>query len=157
MKIAKIINGEILIQSIYETFPNVSFPESGVPDSFLQENNLYKVVESIAFNPETQTLRLLYIPVLRDNIVFTVDVISKTNEEIKSEKMLKIRQQRNIHLSESDIYVTIDRWETYSEDKKTAWRQYRQALRDLPQLVVDLDLVSWPVSPNNQQVGQQIN
>jgi hypothetical protein len=85
--------------------------------------------------------------VLVDNLVYTVVVFAKTEEEIKSDKLLKVRQYRNDLLNASDNYVTIDRWETYSEDKKFAWRQYRQALRDLPQYTEDLDNILWPVSP----------
>ena len=29
MKVAKLINGEFFIQSIYEMYPNVSFPREG--------------------------------------------------------------------------------------------------------------------------------
>jgi hypothetical protein len=34
-----------------------------------------------------------------------------------------------------------------SAEKKSAWANYRQALRDLPEEVQDLDAVEWPVSP----------
>jgi hypothetical protein len=147
MKVATIIDNNITIQNIYEMYPHVSFPDTGVPDSFLQENNLYRVIDTLPYNPETQIFNLLDKPVLVDNLVYTVVVFAKTEEEIKSDKLLKVRQYRNDLLNASDNYVTIDRWETYSEDKKFAWRQYRQALRDLPQYTEDLDNILWPVSP----------
>ena len=128
-------------------FPDVSFPDVGIPDEFLQTHNLYKVLEYIPHNPETQIFKLLDKPVLKDNIVYTVEVLDKTDAEIKSDKLLKVRQYRNELLNASDNYVTIDRWETYTEDKKFAWRQYRQDLRDIPQYAEDLDNISWPVSP----------
>jgi hypothetical protein len=160
MKVAKIINNEFLIQSIYEMFPNISFPDIGVPDLFLEENSLYRVIDSITYNPETQIFRLLEKPLLIDNTVYTVEIIAKTTEEIKSEKLLKVRKFRDDLLNISDIYVTIDRWETYSEDKKNAWRQYRQDLRDLPQTIQDLDNINWPIKPgtnNNQTIQDLIN
>ena len=148
MKVAKIINNSIYIQSIFVMFPNVSFPDVGVPDVFLQTHNLYKVIEFIPHNPETQIFNLLDEPVLKDNIVYTGEVLNKTDEVIKSDKLIKIKQYRNELLNESDSYVTIDRWEAYSDAQKTAWRQYRQSLRDIPQSADDLDNIVWPIKPN---------
>lgn len=129
-------------------FPNVSFPDVGIPDEFLQTHNLYKVLEYIPHNPETQIFKLLDEPVLKDNIVYTGEVLNKTDEVIKSGKLIKVKQYRNELLNESDSYVTIDRWEAYSDAQKTAWRQYRQSLRDIPQSADDLDNIVWPIKPN---------
>ena len=120
MKVAKIINNSIYIQSI--------FTDIGIPDEFLQTHNLYKVIEFIQYNPETQIFNLLDEPVLKDNIVYTCIVLDKTDAEIKSDKLIKIKQYRDELLNESDSYVTIDRWEAYSEEQKILWRQYRQSL-----------------------------
>jgi len=148
MKVAKIINNSIYIQSIFVMFPHVSFPDVGIPDEFLQTHNLYKVIEFIQYNPETQIFNLLDEPVLKDNIVYTCIVLDKTDAEIKSDKLIKIKQYRNELLNESDGYVTIDRWEAYSDEQKTAWRQYRQSLRDIPQNVNNPDNITWPIKPN---------
>ena len=148
MKVAKIINNSIYIQSIFVMFPNVSFPDVGIPDEFLQTHNLYKVIEFIQYNPETQIFNLLDEPVLKDNIVYTCIVLDKTDAEIKSDKLIKIKQYRNELLNESDSYVTIDRWEAYSDEQKTEWRQYRQSLRDIPQIVNNPDNITWPIKPN---------
>jgi len=148
MKVAKIINNSIYIQSIFVIFPNVSFPDVGVPDVFLQTHNLYKVIEFIPHNPETQIFKLLDEPVLKDNIVYTGEVLNKTDEVIKSGKLIKVKQDRNELLNESDSYVTIDRWEAYSDAQKTAWRQYRQSLRDIPQNANNPDNITWPIKPN---------
>ena len=148
MKVAKIINNSIYIQSIFVIFPNVSFPDVGVPDVFLQTHNLYKVIEFIPHNPETQIFKLLDEPVLKDNIVYTGEVLNKTDEVIKSGKLIKVKQDRNELLNESDSYVTIDRWEAYSDEQKTAWRQYRQSLRDIPQNANNPDNITWPIKPN---------
>ena len=148
MKVAKIINNSIYIQSIFMMFPDVSFPDIGIPDEFLQTHNLYKVIEFIQYNPETQIFNLLDEPVLKDNIVYTCIVLDKTDAEIKSDKLIKIKQYRNELLNESDSYVTIDRWEAYSDEQKTAWRQYRQSLRDIPQNANNPDNIAWPIKPN---------
>lgn len=148
MKVAKIINNSIYIQSIFMMFPDVSFPDIGIPDEFLQTHNLYKVIEFIQYNPETQIFNLLDEPVLKDNIVYTCIVLDKTDAEIKSDKLIKIKQYRDELLNESDSYVTIDRWEAYSEEQKILWRQYRQSLRDIPQTTNNPDNIVWPIKPN---------
>lgn len=61
--------------------------------------------------------------------------------------MPDIRRQRNTRLQESDVYVPPDRWETYTEEKKQEWKDYRQALRDFPQTVTDPTNVVWPAKP----------
>jgi hypothetical protein len=52
------------------------------------------------------------------------------------------RNLRNLKLAESDWIETAP----MSEELKTAWREYRQALRDLPEDVVNYD-VEWPLPP----------
>ena len=39
------------------------------------------------------------------------------------------------------------RWEAMTEGQKQAWRAYRQALRDIPQVFTDPEDVIWPVPP----------
>jgi hypothetical protein len=53
-----------------------------------------------------------------------------------------VRHLRNVKLAESDWIETAP----MSEELKTAWREYRQALRDLPEGVVDYNVV-WPTPP----------
>ena len=148
MKVATIINNSIYIESVYTMFPNVSFPDIGIPAEFLQNHKLYKVIEVIPYNTETQVFNLLEKPILKDNIVYTGEVLDKTDESIKSDKLIKIKQYRNELLNESDNYVTIDRWEAYSEEQKILWRQYRQSLRDIPQTTNNPDNIVWPIKPN---------
>ena len=148
MNIAKLINNNIVIQNIYEMYPNVSFPDIGVPDSFLQENDLYKVVEFLPHDEATQNYHLLPTPITEDNIVYTVAVTPKTNEEIREYKLMKIRGRRNELLNASDIEVTIDKWENYSAEIKDAWRTYREDLRNIPQSNQDLDNINWPTNPS---------
>lgn len=58
-----------------------------------------------------------------------------------------IRARRNLLLRESDIYVLPDRWDSYTTAKKNAWKNYRQALRDLPETTVDPKNPVWPKKP----------
>lgn len=52
------------------------------------------------------------------------------------------RHLRNVKLSESDWTESAP----MSEELKEQWREYRQALRDLPDGVVDYN-IEWPVPP----------
>jgi len=56
-----------------------------------------------------------------------------------------IRIQRDYLLSESDWIVT--KAQELSTDIPTAWKEYRQALRDLPANTTDTWNPPWPVKP----------
>jgi|TARA_A100001518_G_C1226482_1_gene76210 hypothetical protein len=62
----------------------------------------------------------------------------KTEEE--SMKPTMAREQRNILLSESDVYALADRI-------TDEWRTYRQALRDVPLQAGFPDDITWPTKP----------
>ncbi|OIV42279.1 hypothetical protein BKM63_11400 [Flavobacterium johnsoniae] len=55
-----------------------------------------------------------------------------------------LRTTRNILLTESDWTQVED--SPLSEEKKTEWKNYRQALRDLTDLD-DLTTIAWPSKP----------
>lgn len=62
-------------------------------------------------------------------------------------EMISLRKTRDELLAESDLYVLPDRWNTYTEEKKAEWTAYRQALRDLPETVIDVFNPVWPERP----------
>tara|TARA_R100001086_G_C11606484_1_gene194632 strand:+ start:209 stop:463 length:255 start_codon:yes stop_codon:yes gene_type:complete len=66
--------------------------------------------------------------------------IATRNAEQESMKSIMARQERNILLSESDVYALADRI-------TDEWRTYRQALRDVPLQAGFPDNISWPVKP----------
>lgn len=69
--------------------------------------------------------------------------IPKTSEELAEEARL----QRDLLLVDSDKNVLPDRWASMSSEQQTAWSQYRQALRDLPnQNNFPLE-INWPTKP----------
>jgi hypothetical protein len=63
-------------------------------------------------------------------------------------KWVVIRKKRDRLLNESDIFVFPDRWNVMTEEQKTAWQNYRQALRDIPQTFSLPDEVVWPSKPS---------
>jgi hypothetical protein len=107
-------------------------------------------VETISENKEIFSSSSLEI--FDDKVVETVITRDKTKEEITIEKQNEIKNQlqiirenRNNLLKESDILVLIDKWETYTEEKKQKIKTYRQELRDLPNNIKDPFSVTFPV------------
>lgn len=75
---------------------------------------------------------------------------SRTHEEAKPHKWKEVRFDRDMLLAESDTEsnaVFLDRWNAMSEQQKTDWTTYRQALRDIPQDFEDPFEVVWPTKP----------
>ena len=58
-----------------------------------------------------------------------------------------MRSTRDNLLRDSDIYVLPDRWDDYTDAKKTEWKTYRQNLRDLPETTTDINNINWPSKP----------
>ena len=73
--------------------------------------------------------------------------IPPTQAELDAKQMEVVRAKRDTLLRESDILVLPDRWDAYTDAKRKAISDYRQALRDLPDNVTDPFNVVWPVKP----------
>lgn len=77
--------------------------------------------------------------------------IPPTSEELSTEEYCKnngfkeLRLERNRRLRDSDFSQLSD--SPLTTEDKTAWKTYRQALRDLPQNIEDPLTVAWPVAP----------
>jgi hypothetical protein len=147
MKVAFLSNNKWVIDSIFKLYPHVGFPDVGVQDDFLEENNLYKVVEYIDHDTAQRKIITLDTPKLINGKVYTVELIDKSLEEINETKWQKIRSVRNSLLQASDIYILADRWEKYDANTKKLWSDYRQSLRDLPMSFSNPDEVIWPDKP----------
>ena len=64
-----------------EVFKNVSFPASGVPDSFLAEEGALKVSLYKPYDSETQVL-VSCEPYVEDGFAYTVKVVDKSEIEV---------------------------------------------------------------------------
>ena len=73
---------------------------------------------------------------------------SSYDTEIHNHNMMIFRRERNERLEKSDNLVYPDRWAAMNDDTKTAWTNYRQALRDLPANTADPTDVTWPTKPS---------
>ena len=147
MKVATYIDNKWIIDSIFKLYPYIGFPDVGVQDDFLQENNLYKVIEYINYDPIYKNLVNLETPKLINDLVYTVELVDNSEEEINNIKWQKIRNLRNSALQVSDVYVLTDRWEKYDQATKDLWGNYRQSLRDLPINFIKPEDVVWPIKP----------
>jgi hypothetical protein len=147
MKVAFFLNNSWVVDSIFNLYPHISFPDTGVPIDFLEENNLYKVVEYIDHDTMQKKIITLDAPKLINGKIYTVELIDKTLQEINENKWQKIRSIRNSLLQASDIYILTDRWEKYDQNTKNIWSNYRQQLRDLPTSFTNPDEVIWPIKP----------
>ena len=59
----------------------------------------------------------------------------------------RVRDRRDALLTQSDILVLPDRWNSYTEQKQNALSAYRQALRDIT-TQSDPSNIDWPTLPN---------
>ena len=146
-RVAKLINNEFVIDDIRIFYPNVSFPTEGLTKEIIDSFETYEVVERL---PCLNIEKIINIPATlkEDRKVYTVDVVPKTKEELDQEKFIEVRQTRVVLLDVSDIYVVSDRWDQYTEEKKSEWRIYRQTLRDLPQIYANnIHSVVYPQMP----------
>ena len=73
----------------------------------------------------------------------------KSDEELKEDSFNRLRGRRNELIAKSDWTQMPD--SPLTDTQKTAWADYRQALRDLPQNVGEITSLAdvvWPIPPN---------
>ena len=83
---------------------------------------------------------------LKAELVDDAWVISLDVDTVTAAAWTALRAQRNSLLAASDWTQLQDAH--LSAEKKSAWADYRQALRDLPENATDPTQVTWPVSPS---------
>lgn len=145
MQYAIISNNTITkMGTMYELFPNISFPVSGPESNFIIDNNLVSVkyYEEI----DSNTFKLTSTePYLKGNVVYTYQVVAKTQDDYDNEAYgasLHIREQRNQLLKDSDWTQVED-----TSANKAVWAIYRKALRDITTQEGFPFNVTWPDIP----------
>ena len=73
------------------------------------------------------------------------EVQTKYDEVIAAEPLNLVREVRNQKLAETDWVVTMHK--ELGTNIPTAWKTYRQALRDITDDATSLDDVTWPEKP----------
>ena len=140
-----IVDGSTVTKSgtIYELFPNVSFPKSGAPASFISDNNMLEITEWISTTKPDQKLTKVDVYV-QDGKAYDCKVETCTEEEKNvaiASQWQNIRFERDEKLKETDWRASSDL--TLSD----AWKNYRQALRDVPSQS-DPFAITWPTEPS---------
>ena len=140
-----IVDGSTVTKSgtIYELFPNVSFPKSGAPASFISDNNMLEITEWISTTKPDQKLTKVDVYV-QDGKAYDCKVETCSEEEKNAaiaSQWSNIREERDEKLKETDWRASSDL--TLSD----AWKNYRQALRDVPSQS-DPFAITWPTEPS---------
>ena len=130
--------------TIQQLFPNTSFSIGGPNPDFLTANNVVELVENLSYTVPTQKITTVD-PYLENGKVYTVKVESTSTEELtilKNNQWQNVRQERDMLLKETDWRASTDL--TLSDD----WKNYRQALRDIPSTQSDPFNITWPTEPS---------
>jgi len=114
---------------------------SGYEDAFVVDNDATAVNGEMCFQSPK------HFPVNKANKTVSFDQ-SAFDADKNTMNMRYLRDKRNDRLLATDIVVLPDRWAAMNDDKKTAWTNYRQALRDLPANTADPANPTWPTEPS---------
>ena len=130
--------------TIQELFPNTSFSGRTPNASFLADNNVVELVETLSYTTPAQKLSVVDAYV-NGGKVYNVKVESTTTDEqtaLSTEQWAEIRTVRDQLLSETD-------WRASSDlTLPDVWKTYRQALRDIPSTQSDPFNITWPTKPS---------
>jgi len=157
-------NGEI--KQYFESLPTywetetesyVGFNLSENNLSWLKERGWYPVRKvQIDIDTNLSTVESYHYEI-SDNEVIETPIIrnftAKEIEDLKFDSFLSFltttRHLRDYKLKESDWTQMPDVQEGKSESWKTAWKVYRQELRDLPSTITEINQVQWPTEPSD--------
>lgn len=132
MFVAKVIDGQIVDSgNLKFMFPDTSFPASGPDQEWMDENGIRPVKSWIAHDASTHRLNAV-APYLDGDDVYTVEVVSLTEEEIAgnlASVAARVRSDRNARLTASDWTQLQDA--PLTAEERQDWADYRQALRDI--------------------------
>jgi len=128
--------------------PNTSFPPSPT-DGVLADWNVYPVTatEQPTYNLITESV-VEGTPTYTDGWRQVWTVVANTPEEIASRTASytsQLRSERDTKLIASDWTLLSD--SPLSAEKKAEWVTYRQQLRDIPGMTVDITNPVWPQPP----------
>ena len=140
-----IVDGTTITKTgtIFELFPNTSFPKNGAPASFVSDNNMLEITEWLTTTKPDQKLTNVDV-YLDSGKAYSVKVETCTDDE-KAANIVKewvsIRESRNEKLEATDWRACSDL--TISDE----WKNYRQALRDIT-TQSDPYNITWPTPPS---------
>jgi hypothetical protein len=140
-----------LLGNLKKDFPEVSFTNP-VLESSLNRYNVF----SIQYGPYPQDFTMFQViessqPFLEDGVWKVTFTVRDKNEaemaELLAEHQREVRSSRDNILKDTVDLLNPIRWEAMTEEQKQAWRDYRQALLDVPQQEGFPYDISWPSKP----------
>tara|TARA_R100000329_G_scaffold78579_1_gene67402 strand:- start:346 stop:780 length:435 start_codon:yes stop_codon:yes gene_type:complete len=129
--------------TLQQLFPSTCFSAAGPSADFLAANNVVELVETLSYTTPSQKLTTVDAYV-ENGKAYTVKVESTTAEEqtnLTNAEWVLVRIKRDNLLKETDWRASSDL--TLSD----AWKNYRQALRDVP-TQSDPFNITWPTEPS---------
>ena len=130
--------------TIYELFPQTSFPKSGPNASFISDNNLLEITEWLTYTTPSQKLTKNVDVYVDSGKAYNCKVEATTTDErttLINSQWSNIREERDEKLKETDWRASSDL--TLSD----AWKNYRQALRDITTQSSPYS-ITWPTEPS---------
>lgn len=134
-------------QDLPKAWKNVSGFDN-LPDSILKT---YGWLPLVIENGDKEIFVSSHYIIEEDIVREIITTRDKSEQEIKEEEEKQlaarwesIRSQRDELLKQSDLLVLIDRWENLTNERKEQIKNYRQALRDLPNIFNNPDEIIWP-------------
>jgi hypothetical protein len=151
---AKIENNTVVSYPLGEAdikalFPNTSFTTdfaSGLPDGFvrvLPHGHSYNVDAQNVIEGTPQLVDGQWLQSWIATDKYTAEELAQQVVNATTQKWENLRADRNEKLTNSDWTQLTD-----TNVDKTAWTIYRQALRDFPANVTDIDNLTWPTQPS---------
>jgi len=132
-------NNEIVASGRLDVlFPNSSFPENGEYGSFLEDNDVKEVIDSLEYDSNTEKL-IQCEPYIESNKVYSVRVESMS----ASEKKEILEAHIDFELISTDW---VDSNESLSAEHLNSWKTYRDKLHKLKEYDSISD-VTWPNKP----------
>ena len=149
MLIAKVENSAVVSTGYsHLIFPHTSLPADPVAaQEYLATQGYYIIKSSKANNPATQKV-MDVSPYFENGSVYAVQVVDLTEQELANAEAIKqsaqafeVRADRDKRLADTDWRFRVDM--TPSQE----WKDYCQALRDIPQQSGFPWTVTWPNKP----------
>lgn len=146
----KILNNKVEkypynLADLEEDFPNTSFP-SNITSSTLEGFGVYKVIETSPPQLEVHEELIENTPILTQEGWQQQWKVSPLSEEAfafkKDFKARTVREERNARLRDSDWSLMVD--SPLTEEDKSKFKVYRQALRDISLQPEFPWVVTWP-------------
>lgn len=131
-------NEVVSVGEITVLFPNTSFPSNGEYGDFIEENDLYDVVQTLEYDSTTQRL-VPCTPYIQNNKVYVVAVEDLTEDDQKEDLLAHIDFEL---ISTEGLETKSD----LSANDRLAWVKYREKLNLLKEYS-NVSEITWPEKP----------